>query len=95
MTKVSTGYLTKIVLLPQQTALSLPDSITPVGWRKVRTPQSSIAANGRRHAKSVIGQVQQKASTGNAVVKSGKLYAVKCHVNLQLRAARPSRRVGR
>lgn len=27
------------------------------------------------------GQVQQKGGTGNAVVKSGKLYAMKCHVN--------------
>jgi len=27
------------------------------------------------------GKVQQKECTGNAVVKSGKLYVVQCHVN--------------
>jgi len=27
------------------------------------------------------GIVQQKVCTGNAVVKSGKLYEVQCHVN--------------
>jgi len=34
--------------------------------------------------------VQQKASTGKAVVKSGKLYAVKRHVYQCLRVARPN-----
>jgi len=34
--------------------------------------------------------VQQKVCTGNAVVKPGKLYAVKRHVNQCLRAARSS-----
>jgi len=33
--------------------------------------------------------VQQKVCTGNAVVKSGKLYVVQCHVNQRLRVARP------
>jgi len=32
--------------------------------------------------------VQQKGCTGNAVVKSGKLYVVQCHVYQRLRAAR-------
>jgi len=32
--------------------------------------------------------VQQKGCTGNAVVKSGKLYAMKCQVNRLLRVAR-------
>jgi len=50
--------------------------------RKVRTPKGCIPVNSRRHALGVNGQVQQKVCTGNAVVKSGKLYAVKCHVNL-------------
>ena len=35
------------------------------------------------------GQVQQKECTGNAVVKSGKLYTVQRHVNQCLRVARP------
>ncbi|AJH15709.1 hypothetical protein MODO_2923 [Myroides odoratimimus] len=35
------------------------------------------------------GQVQQKVCTGNAVVKPGKLYAVKCHVYLAFEGARP------
>ena len=48
--------------------------------RKVRTLKGSVAANSRRFVLNEIGLVQQKASTGNAVVKSGKLYAVKCHV---------------
>lgn len=57
--------------------------------RKVRTPQSSIAGNARHLViRNEIGQVQQKGCTGNAVVKSGKLYAVKCHVYQQLRATR-------
>jgi len=43
----------------------------------------------------VIGQVQQKVCTGNAVVKTGKLYAVKCHVYLHLRVPARCRRVGR
>jgi len=33
--------------------------------------------------------VQQKVCTGYAVVKSGKLYMVQCHVNQRLRVARP------
>jgi len=33
--------------------------------------------------------VQQRAGTDNAVVKAGKLYAVKCHVYLLLRISRP------
>jgi len=33
--------------------------------------------------------VQQKAGTGNAVVKPGKLYAVKYQVYQHLRASRP------
>jgi len=37
---------------------------------------------------------QQKECTGKAVVKSGKLYTVQRQVNLRLRAARSSRRVG-
>ena len=41
------------------------------------------------------GLVQQRECTGNAVVKAGKLYAVKCHVNLGLRVPAQSRRVGR
>jgi len=32
--------------------------------------------------------VQQKECTGYAVVKSGKLYVVQCHVYQRLRAAR-------
>jgi hypothetical protein len=28
-----------------------------------------------------LGKVQQKECTGHAVVKSGKLYVVQCHVN--------------
>jgi hypothetical protein len=32
--------------------------------------------------------VQQKECTGNAVVKSGKLCVVKCHVNQLLRIVR-------
>jgi len=35
-----------------------------------------------------LGKVQQKGCTGNAVVKSGKLYVVQCHVNQCLKAAR-------
>lgn len=61
--------------------------------RKVRTPQRSIAANGRRFTlnlfQSRLGQVQQKAGTGNAVVKPGKLYAVKFQVYRHLRVSRP------
>jgi len=56
--------------------------------RKVRTPQCSIAGNARLPFRE--GQVQQKVCTGNAVVKSGKLYAVKRHVYQRLRVARPS-----
>ena len=50
--------------------------------RKVRTPEGSIAGNARHrgYAEPTGGQVQQKVCTGNAVVKPGKLYAVKCHV---------------
>jgi len=57
--------------------------------RKVRAPQGSITANGRHSANCGGGQVQQKECTGHAVVKSGKLYAVKCQVNLRLRISRP------
>jgi len=32
--------------------------------------------------------VQQKESTGYAVVKPGKLYVVQCHVNQRLKATR-------
>jgi len=39
--------------------------------------------------------VQQKECTGNAVVKSGKLYAVKCHVSLCLRVPARCKWVGR
>jgi len=35
-----------------------------------------------------LGKVQQKVCTGNAVVKSGKLYVVQCHVYQRLRVAR-------
>jgi len=45
--------------------------------------------------KSVIGQVQQKAGTGNAVVKPGKLYAVKFQVYRHLRVLARCRRVER
>jgi hypothetical protein len=38
--------------------------------------------------------VQQKGCTGNAVVKSGKLYTVQRHVYQRLRATRSSWRVG-
>ena len=54
--------------------------------RKVRTPQRSIAGNPRRFIPyfwDELGQVQQKVCTGNAVVKPGKLYAVKCQVYQQ------------
>jgi hypothetical protein len=55
--------------------------------RKVRTPQGSIAGNARRFEPIAIGiekgQVQQKVCTDNAVVKPGKLYAVKCQVYQQ------------
>jgi len=60
--------------------------------RKVRTPQRSIAGNTRRLVskfRDELGQVQQKAGTGNAVVKPGKLYAVKYQVYQHLRASRP------
>lgn len=50
--------------------------------RKVRTPQSSIVGNAH-HLLRQGGQVQQKVCTGNAVVKPGKLYAVKCQVYQQ------------
>lgn len=60
--------------------------------RKVRTPKSSIAANGRHPVPIpigiVIGQVQQKECTGNAVANPGKLYAVQCQVYPQLSATR-------
>jgi len=39
--------------------------------------------------------VQQKECTGNAVVKPGKLYVVKCHVNQLLRVPARCWRVGR
>ena len=55
--------------------------------RKVRTPKGSITANSRRYI-DVLGLVQQKECTGNAVVKPGKLYTVQRQVNLRLRAAR-------
>ena len=58
--------------------------------RKVRTPKSSIADNIRRsRLLSGLGQVQQKVCTGNAVVKPGKLYAVKFQVYQHLRVTRP------
>ena len=59
--------------------------------RKVRTPQRSIAGNARRffpNFRDELGQVQQKVCTGNAVVKPGKLYAVKFQVYQHLRASR-------
>ena len=57
--------------------------------RKVRTPKSSIADNIRRLVFwDEKGQVQQKVCTGNAVVKPGKLYAVKYQVYQHLRASR-------
>ena len=60
------------------------------GGRKVRTPQRSIAGNTRHFVfRDEIGQVQQKVCTGNAVVKPGKLYAVKYQVYQHLRASRP------
>jgi len=43
----------------------------------------------------MIGQVQQKAGTGNAVVKPGKLYAVKFQVYRHLRVLARCRRVER
>ena len=58
--------------------------------RKVRTPQSSIAGNARHFVpRDGGGQVQQKVCTGNAVVKPGKLYAVKFQVYQHLRVTRP------
>jgi len=36
----------------------------------------------------MIGQVQQKECTGNAVVQPGKLYAVQCQVYPQLSVTR-------
>ena len=80
----------------QQAALSL---LVLNEERKVRTPQDIIAASGRhfvikkrgfrsRFRESGIGQVQQKASTGHAVVKPGKLYEVKRRVNQSLSAIR-------
>ena len=83
--------LTKSYLCAKQVAYRCSPS---GGGRKVRTPQSSIAGNARRSPWR-IGQVQQKRMcTGKAVVKSGKLYTVQRQVNLRLRAARSSRRVG-
>jgi len=38
--------------------------------------------------------VQQREGTGNAVVKAGKLYAVKCHVYLYFRVPALRKRVG-
>jgi len=58
-----------------------------MGWRKVRTPQGSIVGNAHRLLWKV-GPVQQKGCTDNAVVKSGKLYGVQCHVYRLLRIAR-------
>jgi hypothetical protein len=63
-----------------------------LGGRKVRTPQRSIAGNARQFVlnfRNRLGQVQQKVCTGNAVVKPGKLYAVKYQVYQHLRASRP------
>jgi hypothetical protein len=63
-----------------------------LGGRKVRTPKRSIAGNTRRFVpifRNELGQVQQKVCTGNAVVKPGKLYAVKYQVYQHLRASRP------
>ncbi len=60
------------------------------GGRKVRTPKRSIAGNTRRlRFRTRLGQVQQKVCTGNAVVKPGKLYAVKYQVYQHLRVSRP------
>ena len=67
----------KTIFAPQ-TALSLFSNEE----RKVRTPKSSIAGNARLPILRE-GQVQQKECTGNAVVKPGKLYAVKCQVYQQ------------
>ncbi len=59
------------------------------GGRKVRTPKSSIAGNAR-----LLSLVARRTSAtermySSAVVKSGKLYAVQCHVYRQLRVTRP------
>lgn len=48
--------------------------------RKVRTPKCGIAGNARLPIPYGKGPVQQKVRTDNAVVKSGKLYAVKRHI---------------
>ena len=69
--------------MPRRPPYRRPDSL---GGRKVRTPQRSIAGNTRRFVsifRDELGQVQQKVCTGNAVVKPGKLYAVKCQVYQQ------------
>jgi hypothetical protein len=47
--------------------------------RHLRIFQSVLSAKAR------LGQVQQKVCTGNAVVKPGKLYAVKYQVYQYLR----------
>lgn len=75
--------------MPRRPPYRRPDSL---GGRKVRTPQRSIAGNTRRFVslfRDELGQVQQKVCTGNAVVKPGKLYAVKYQVYQHLRASRP------
>ncbi len=75
----------KIPTFAPQTALSLVRN----NERKVRTPKRSIAANSRRPAKGGLGPVQQKECTDHAVVKPGKLYAVKFQVYRLLRVSRP------
>lgn len=77
----------KVLLLQRRPPYRCSDSSEE---RKVRTPQRSIAGNARRsRSRSGLGQVQQKVCTGNAVVKPGKLYAVKYQVYQHLRASRP------
>ncbi len=75
------------IFATEQTALSLPKFIRE---RKVRTPQGNITVNGRLFQNLILekGPVQQKGCTDHAVVKPGKLYVVKCHVNQHLRLAR-------
>lgn len=65
--------------------------IAPDGYlgRKVRTPQCGIAGNARLPISYGKGPVQQKVCTDNAVVKSGKLYAVKRHVYRRYKGCMP------
>ncbi len=76
----------KLLNLHRRPPYRRPDLL---GGRKVRTPQRSIAGNTRRLDSIGKGQVQQKVCTGSAVVKPGKLYAVKFQVYRHLRASRP------